>query len=863
MGVLKATETAHGTGSSDYDQTRQYVPYFFAGDALEYFQQHYDAQVLTQEQSYLQDPKKFSHAGRLKSLPWRLAILLHSWQCACNSVQQEQFRWSRQLSRRSVEVAKTVFDYLSLQSTLLAANTDLLSALRAHNLRDEAAQRYPFLLIPGSSSAAPGGAPMLPDSAFEPWWGALGPENRIYATAAAYWLLNCTTTIVVDQGTVLRRLHSKDDGKPLEKEVAKSHTRNAFSLLHYAQLGVYRKQSTCHRLRKRRAPAEAQHALAFRNLLHFFRHKHAGDVEQYRAQCLQLTDSVRKQFKADADAPEPALPDLSHMEAVLQSLQQYSDEAAPFELLGKILNFKVRGGSSGQHSGLLYPATLDVLPALVLAQQHAAGSCRGRFAAEMLRAAYPAVRLTAADCNFIAGKLVRHAPHLLGTGLVLPTDVPAEEFAPDVSQCVRCNSLLAVLHMRVVPCFTSASQCKLVQLKYLRCVGCRAAYHGPWVEPVRPKNHGGGKFLSALPPAVFNTTPNLLFTASMLDSVTDILLHCGGSFHGIAELLPLPAGLKRRSVERLLRDTWLQHSVCRSLGQAGLHVDWSVQQNRMEAWCRGIQPLVTQRFQTRWLHEHQCAKCERGILGIDGNAKLRTKLCANTHDGVWECPLLQAHCLTGCQNAPIPGKKYCGLHLMDSDPVLGSDALMRHIILALDGARQHVILQSCAASCRRVWRAIKFAFIHAKGQYPVKLIKVTRVARARAYTFATSSGETFTLRGNDVPVRFQEEFGRRLLEPESRECQVKPRVGRLLQFSSRSQSMSCRAQWQRAQKARRSGGVLAAVKECQVVAALKLVYTHESPTGVYFFLAELLGSFAERECVDLKMLSRKQRLCIF
>ncbi|CAJ1389805.1 unnamed protein product [Effrenium voratum] len=198
---------------------------------------------------------------------------------------------------------------------------------------------------------------------------------------------------------------------------------------------------------------------------------------------------------------------------------------------------------------------------------------------------------------------------------------------------------------------------------------------------------------------------------------------------------------------------------------------------------------------------------------------------------------------------------------MDSDPVLGSDALMRHIILALDGARQHVTLQSCAASCRRVWRAIKFAFIHAKGQYPVKLIKVTRVARARAYTFATSSGETFTLRGNDVPVRFQEEFGRRLLEPESRECQVKPRVGRLLQFSSRSQSMSCRAQWQRAQKARRSGGVLAAVKECQVVAALKLVYTHESPTGVYFFLAELLGSFAERECVDLKMLSRKQRLC--
>ena len=42
------------------------------------------------------------------------------------------------------------------------------------------------------------------------------------------------------------------------------------------------------------------------------------------------------------------------------------------------------------------------------------------------------------------------------------------------------------------------------------------------------------------------------------------------------------------------------------------------------------------------------------------------------------------------------------------------------------------------------------------------------------------------------------------------------------------------------------GGVLAAVRECQVISAIKLVYTHESPTGVYFFLAELLRFFGCR-----------------
>ena len=98
------------------------------------------------------------------------------------------------------------------------------------------------------------------------------------------------------------------------------------------------------------------------------------------------------------------------------------------------------------------------------------------------------------------------------------------------------------------------------------------------------------------------------------------------------------------------------------------------------------------------------------------------------------------------------------------------------------------------------------------------------------------------------------------LDPAVRECQIKPRTGHQMTFSREEQAKSCRAQWDRMTKARRSGGLLAAVKPCQVIGAIKLVYTHESPTGVYFFLAELLHSFAAARGAELKALSRKKRL---
>ena len=57
VNLSQRTETAHDVSCADYNSIHEFIPYFFAVDALEYFQQHYDAQVHAQELSYLQDTK--------------------------------------------------------------------------------------------------------------------------------------------------------------------------------------------------------------------------------------------------------------------------------------------------------------------------------------------------------------------------------------------------------------------------------------------------------------------------------------------------------------------------------------------------------------------------------------------------------------------------------------------------------------------------------------------------------------------------------------------------------------------------------------------------------------------------------------
>ena len=209
----------------------------------------------------MQNPKNCSHAGKLKSLPWRLSILLHSWTQACrHSVAGEnvELPWGRELPRYVVELSRTIFDYLSLQSQLLAPSSDLLAVLDQAGLRESCAQRYPSLLLPLETNTLP--REPLPEQVpvsdtFATWWSGLTPDAKLYCLLTAHWILTSTTTAVVDQGTCVKKNHSKDTAALLPRETNKAHCQSAFLLLKYTQVAwLVKKPGAAPRLRKRSYP---------------------------------------------------------------------------------------------------------------------------------------------------------------------------------------------------------------------------------------------------------------------------------------------------------------------------------------------------------------------------------------------------------------------------------------------------------------------------------------------------------------------------------------------------------------------------------------------------------------------------------
>ena len=188
---------------------------------------------------------------------------------------------------------------------------------------------------------------------------------------------------------------------------------------------------------------------------------------------------------------------------------------------------------------------------------------------------------------------------------------------------------------------------------------------------------------------------------------------------------------------------------------------------------RGFQRLRAgkrHQFQRRWLLQHQCSKCQRGILGVDGHAKVRTKLRANADAGVWDCNRLNAHCLTGCQSTPIPGRKYCAIHLQNADPLFDCDLNLQLILSFLatkatvlsrteDGRHKSPDIVALFPLCRRTRKALHFAVSHAKLQYLVSLLSVKRIPLLRRYAFQTLTGQTFSLSSALVPTHYQQQYG--------------------------------------------------------------------------------------------------------
>ena len=254
----------------------------------------------------------------------------------------------------------------------------------------------------------------------------------------------------------------------------------------------------------------------------------------------------------------------------------------------------------------------------------------------------------------------------------------------------------------------ASHETRQILLQTKRCVSCEWTYCGPWAISSRSKH----RKLVALDSEYFFTTPALLFAAAFLHQTTTMIVNCGANFASVAKTLQ--TDLHPRTLENLLRNAWMQFAVANFLREESMQINWDLRGLSMETWCRRVLQRTQVRFQRRWLIEHKCDLCRGGTLGVDGNAKLRTKLCANTDAGVWNCEALQAHCLTGCTNAPVPGRRYCSIHWRDAEPIFGADNLLLDTLRFAEPSQAHVSLCAVAALCKRAERALQFALRHAR-----------------------------------------------------------------------------------------------------------------------------------------------------
>ena len=199
---LECIDQAHQETAEDYDDIREMIPYFFSQDALAIFRKHWDQQVIAQEMSYLFDPKKFSLCSKLKSLPWRLALVLHN--LSLGDQKKHASEWSRHLSAKSVSVSISVFDYLYQQSQCLSPRCNLPRIIHDCSLATVLTQKYPSLyhfamhgpeaaLDPNFCSSSSSAHPLPADLSntehdFDAFWSGLDLDGKTKAVQGAYWV---------------------------------------------------------------------------------------------------------------------------------------------------------------------------------------------------------------------------------------------------------------------------------------------------------------------------------------------------------------------------------------------------------------------------------------------------------------------------------------------------------------------------------------------------------------------------------------------------------------------------------------------------------------------------------------------------
>ena len=229
------------------------------------------------------------------------------------------------------------------------------------------------------------------------------------------------------------------------------------------------------------------------------------------------------------------------------------------------------------------------------------------------------------DCDFIFKKLEAAAPHLLGNNLdpSPPLRIPTYQIATKTATCQQCNSELHVQKRQEAVCFHSFSHCAGAEIQIKVCKACKITYSGPWVvNPSNIKSHGKSLADTNMEYVFSNHwDPRIAFLSTFMDEISNLILHCGATFQGLARSIQLPSSIKSDQFERTLSDCWIIYASVKLLGRNAMSLTWSLQRRQTENWCRQNISNLPKAFQHIWLVAHSCSKCASKNSDLMGTRK--------------------------------------------------------------------------------------------------------------------------------------------------------------------------------------------------------------------------------------------------
>ena len=268
------------------------------------------------------------------------------------------------------------------------------------------------------------------------------------------------------------------------------------------------------------------------------------------------------------------------------------------------------------------------------------------------------------------------APHLLGHSIPrsMLNTLSCLVIAPLLNTCHKCREELTVIARRQVVVYDNRSGPTPGDLLTSQCVRCRDRFEGCWRVPFRQAQPGnvkattnalrGQRSCIGIPTSYFSIRQGMVFfSCRFLDNVLHAILYSHSTFPGLAKTSKHDVVGAQLQSDHLF-EAWLIFSLMKFFDADSFAIHWhftvTKKAHDMAVFFHSIMSSIQHRCRVRWFLNHVCDVCANKALGIDGNAKHITRLCAHTDDGWMKSKRLNASCAVGCTSRPTAGRlRYC------------------------------------------------------------------------------------------------------------------------------------------------------------------------------------------------------------